>query len=1179
MSHPAMHRTPRLPARTIAGIISIVAAIGLFAQQGAAHGAPFLEPGHDKIADAVLADLKDGKASFWVRLTDEADLTAAHRASGKVAKARAVYAAKTEHAKRSQAGLRELLAARHADNTPFWIVNAVKVTADAKLAEEIARLPEVAAVEPLRSVQAPAPEPAAALPRANAVEWNIDRINAPRVWDELGVRGEGIVVAHIDTGAAFEHPEIASRYRGRQPDGRIDHNYNWFDPAGACPTAAPCDNNDHGTHVAGTMVGQGGIGVAPGARWIAAKGCETNTCTDTSLLAAGQWILAPTDLSGRNPRPDLAPHIVNNSWGKPGFDRWYKTVVNAWVEAGIFPMFANGNEGPNCSTSATPGQYVESYSTGGFDVNNVVYNRSSKGAGENGEIKPNIAAPAVAVRSSVPGGYAGFTGTSMASPHVAATVALLWSAAPSLQGDVDATRRLLDGTAVDMPDTSCGGTAQDNNVFGEGRLDAYAAVRAAPAEPLGGLRGRVTSAGEPVGSASVVLTGPLSRTVATGEDGTFAVPRLTPGDYEITVTRFGYQGSAPASVTVADGQTATADVALDRLASGVVTGTVTTAGAPEAGATVTATGTPVSAVTDASGRYRLTLPHGSYDLAVAGTSRCASATTVQVVVAGDVTRDVELPLRGDNFGYTCASGAEPYVGGTERLALTGDDQSLAVTLPFQIPFYGAGQSRVQVATNGFASFGGASTANGNGTLPSTGTPNLAVYPFWDDLVVDETAGVYTATVGAAPHRSFVIEWRNVKYYDQTDQRITFSALLGEDGTIGYRYKDVDSVRDQGSSATIGIENAAGTDALLYSYNVPALTAGQSLTFAATRHGLVTGKVTDANDGDPLSGATVQIGQVATLTTGDDGTFYGQVPAGDHRVTVSKEHYATFGQDVTVTPRAVTRIDTALVTGRVGASTGELTVVAPPDATRKATLKLTNLGAATDYTVTAEAAQPGWLTVSPASGRLAKDESATVTATVVSTGITPGGLRAGKLVIRSASGRQPVIEVAVTVVVPKHQVAVDAGGSAAVTDAAGDVWTADRKYTAGGHGYLATKSGVHTTTRTIAGTTEQGLFRKVREGLLEYRFDNVPAGTYTVELGFAETRRKNMGERVFDVIVEGQLAIPALDLALEAGTFTAVTRQHTVRVTDGQLNVRFATRTGDTTVSFIRISERPDKAAR
>ncbi|MEV4175951.1 carboxypeptidase regulatory-like domain-containing protein [Nonomuraea sp. NPDC049709] len=1163
-----MPHTPRWRA-ILTGIVTVA---GLLAPQAAAQAAP--DPG--KIDTAVRAQLaQDDKATFWVRMKGSADLSGARRAATKEAKAEQVFEAKNARARTSQEGLRKLLDSHHADYTPYWIVNAVKVTAGEKLAAEIATLPEVERIDPIRILALPKPVQGTAEEKVDAVEWNIDRVNAPRVWNELGNRGEGIVIAHIDSGAQFDHPELAASYRGRNPDGSYTHDYNWFDPARVCPTAAPCDNNGHGTHTMGTMVGANGIGVAPGARWIAAKGCEVNTCTDASLLAAGQWMVRPTDLNGQNPRPDLAPDIVNNSWGGTGFDPFYQDVVEAWLAAGIFPAFSNGNEGPACRSSGSPGQYVTAYSAGGFDVNNALYTRSSKGEGENGEIKPNIAAPGVNVRSSTPGDdYDVYTGTSMASPHVAATVALIWSAAPGLAGDVAATRPLLDTTATDVSDTACGGTAADNNIWGEGRLDTYAAVRAAPDEGLGDLSGTVTAGGEPVSGATVTVTGPLTRTVTTGADGTYAIPRLLPGAYELSAQKFGHD-RATAAVTITAEQATTADVPMTVQPTGMVSGTVTTAGTPEPGATVAAAGTPVSAVTDASGRYTLTLPHGSYELRVTPASRCSSAATSAVTVAGDLVKDIELPLRGDNFGYTCRSGAQAYVAGTDKLALTGDDEAVQVTLPFPVPFYGTGQGRAWIGTNGFVTFAADRITTGsNGRLPTSGTPNNAVYPYWDDLIVDAQAGVYTAVTGTAPHRTFVVEWRNVTFYNETAQRVSFAALLGEDGTIGFRYKDIESTRDQGVSATIGVENAAGDDALLYSYEQAALSTGQGVTFTASRHGLVTGAVTDANDGEPIAGATVKVGDVATFTTGADGAFYGQVPAGDYDVVVSKEHYGTFTQPVTVAPTTVTRIDTALVTGRVSASVAEVTVVLPAESSRRRTVELTNLGAPTPYTAAGES----WFTVTPAAGELAKGQAVRLELVVSSAGVAPGTFREGKLLVKSASGRQPTIEIKVTVVVPKHQVAVDAGATRNFVDAAGDTWTPDRKYVQGGHGYLTTQNRTQSTSRTIAGTADQALFRTARESMLEYRFDNVPAGTYTVELDFAEIRNTAMGKRVFDVLVEGQLAIPALDLALEAGTYTAVSRQYTVKVTDGQLNVRFATRQGATIVNALRVSERPDRAA-
>ncbi|WP_233507411.1 S8 family serine peptidase [Spongiactinospora gelatinilytica] len=541
--------------------------------QAAAHA----EPDGGKIATAVRDDLKDGAATFFVRLKGEADPAAARAPATKAAKAAAVYAAKTGYAERSQARLRGLLTERHAVHTPFWIVNAVKVTADPALAAEIAALPEVAGIEPIGTAEVPRPASGTqqSLTAAKGVEWNIDRIKAPRVWKKLHNRGEGVVVATIDSGVDFAHPELAAQYRGSRPGGRVQHDHNWFDATGVCAGPTPCDNLGHGTHVTGIMTGRSGIGVAPRAEWIAVKGCESAKCADDFLLAAGQWIIAPTDRDGRNPRPVLAPDIVNNSWAKARRDDWCRPVVQAWVAAGIFPMFAAGNTGPGCDTTETPARYAESHSAGSFDVNDALMPESSRGPGENEVTKPDIAAPGVDIRSSVPGGYFVWTGTSMSSPHVAATVTLMWSAAPALRGDIAATRALLDGTAIDAPDAGCGGTADDDNAFGEGRLDAYAAVRSVPDEPLGTLRGTVTARGRPLPGTEVTLTGPLRRTTAngrplpeaeaagpplrrtvdTGRDGGFSLRRLPPGDYQVTASR---PGHTTATLTIKADRTITA---------------------------------------------------------------------------------------------------------------------------------------------------------------------------------------------------------------------------------------------------------------------------------------------------------------------------------------------------------------------------------------------------------------------------------------------------------------------------------------------------------------------------------------------------------------------------------------------------------------------------------------------
>jgi subtilisin family serine protease len=439
----------------------------------------------------LMAELSGGASTdFFVYLRQGADLSAAANLDSKTAKGAFVHQTLTSLAQASQAGLRGTLAARGIEHTPFWIANAILVHGDQALVEELAARPEVWRIEPNREI--PLVEPvsrvAASDPGITAVEWGVANINADDVWAQFGVTGQGVVVANIDTGVQHTHPALVGKYRGTATGS---HDYNFFDPANICAGDTPCDNNGHGTHTMGTMVGDDGgsnqIGVAPGAQWIAAKGCESNSCSEASLLASGQWMVAPTRTDGSAPDPAMAPDVVNNSWGGGRGDTWYQATINAWVSAGIFPMFSAGNSGPACNTANSPGDNLPAYAIGAYDINNNIASFSSRGPSgvSASEIKPNAAAPGVSVRSSVPtNGYATASGTSMASPHASGVVALVWSAAPSLRGDIAGTRVVLDDTARDVSATGCGGTVDDNNIFGEGRLDALAAVtRATGGEP------------------------------------------------------------------------------------------------------------------------------------------------------------------------------------------------------------------------------------------------------------------------------------------------------------------------------------------------------------------------------------------------------------------------------------------------------------------------------------------------------------------------------------------------------------------------------------------------------------------------------------------------------------------------------------------------------------------------
>ncbi|MGH2555905.1 MAG: S8 family serine peptidase [Actinomycetota bacterium] len=447
--------------------------------------------GIKKVDARVLRAVQGGKsATYWAILSKRADLSGATAVKDWNARGWYVHNKLTGMANSSQRGLRAMLRAKGVSYRPFWIINAVRITSNARVLKAVAARSDVTRILPRWSHKL---APVTRTKDISAIEWNIAHINADDVWNTYNDRGEGVTVANIDTGVQYNHPALRLQYRGLKSIGgptiRPNHNYAWYDPSRVCSPDGKqvCDNNGHGTHTMGVIVGDDGgsnqIGVAPRATWIAAKGCESNFCTDSALLASGEWMLAPRNLNDQNPRADLRPHVVNNSWGGGGGDPWYQSTVQAWVASGIFPGFSPGSSGPSCGTVGSPGDYPESYAVSAHDMNNNIASFASRGPSDfGGEIKPNVTAPGVSIRSSVPNNnYAIFSGTSMSLPHIVGTVALIWgnNGAPSLRRDIAGTRAIIDQTAIDVSNLTCGGSPGDNNVWGEGRLDAFAAVTAA----------------------------------------------------------------------------------------------------------------------------------------------------------------------------------------------------------------------------------------------------------------------------------------------------------------------------------------------------------------------------------------------------------------------------------------------------------------------------------------------------------------------------------------------------------------------------------------------------------------------------------------------------------------------------------------------------------------------------
>ncbi len=911
-----------------------VVATGL-AASGTAAQAASSPSADDKIRPELMSKLQtEKKSDFWIRLREKADLKPASKIKDWNQRGAAVVAALQKTAADSQAGLRASLTGQGVQYKTYWGSNAIKVTGGSlSLAQSMAARSEVEALYLPVMYKTPEVAKGTAEHTVNAVEWGIANIKADQVWEQFGVKGAGITVANIDTGVQFDHPALVGSYRGNNGDGTFNHNYNWFAAAGSC--TAPCDTNGHGTHTMGTMAGLDGanqIGVAPEVKWIAANGCCPS---DQALVDSGEWMLMPTDLNGQNPDISKRPNIINNSWGStlPSNDPFMEDISNAWTASGIFGMWANGNSGTlGCNSSGSPGSRIINYSAGNYDINNNINSSSGRGVGQDGEIKPNISAPGTNVRSSVPGnGYANFSGTSMASPHVAGTIALLWSASEALRGDVAATRALLDNTAVDKGDSQCGGTTDDNNVYGEGRLDALALLNAAPIGDTGTLAGKVTDAGtgNAVAGAKITISGAADRELTTGADGTYSV-LLPAGDYQVAVSAFGYIGQTVAA-TITNNTTTTKDFALQAAPSVNVGGAVTDGsghGWPlYARVSVEGPGGVLDYTNPVNGRYTFSVPsNATYTIKVEPQYPGYQTVTQQVVVgSGNKTQNVAVPVNTN--ACTTAPG---YVYGSDGEFETFD----AAVAP-------AGWTVVDNLGNGqvwkFDDPGGRNNLTG-------GTGGFAV------IDSDEYGGagrqdtslvspVVDLTTVAAPVIRFNQDYNN-NGPDRADVDLSI------DGGATWTTVLQQAVDTRGPRQTeIAIPQAAGQSQVqvrFHYYNaqfewwweVDNVLIGSEVRCDPVNGGLVVGHVRDANTNAGVNGATVTSGdkpaEKATSAATPDDTgladgFYWMFSSltGQHPLTATAGNYVQDSQQVDIEADWTTAANFTLAAGRLSVTPGDV----------------------------------------------------------------------------------------------------------------------------------------------------------------------------------------------------------------------------------------------------------------
>ncbi|MEO6696245.1 MAG: S8 family serine peptidase, partial [Ignavibacteria bacterium] len=412
----------------------------------------------------------------------------------------------------------------------FWITNLFFVEATSDVLSELVRRGDVELIDLDVPIEMDKPIYDVPIPANNStesVEAGLKVIKADLLW-RLGITGVGRTVMHIDTGVDGLHPALAPRWWGN--NGRPWY-HAWYDPV-APFTTTPTDCGSHGTHTMGIMCGRNSasgdtVGVAPDAYWMSAGITDCPGASYPSMnIAAFQWAMDPDSNTVTMDMPDA----ISCSWQDPNVPgvgqctSIYVSTLNAVEAAGIAVVFSAGNSGPGASTITPPKNIntdsVSIFCVGAVDGNTVgtpIASFSSRGpsiCGGSGtlSIKPEVSAPGVNVRSLVPGNSYGLnSGTSMAAPHVAGCIALLKQVAPGLTGKQ--IKAVLFSTCTDL------GAAGEDNTYGKGLVDVYAAFQQLGVFPLNAFNLQTPSSGSkivsfPNSTTPVTLTWDTSATGA-----------------------------------------------------------------------------------------------------------------------------------------------------------------------------------------------------------------------------------------------------------------------------------------------------------------------------------------------------------------------------------------------------------------------------------------------------------------------------------------------------------------------------------------------------------------------------------------------------------------------------------------------------------------------------------------
>jgi thermitase len=464
-----------------------------------------------------------------------------------------------------------------------------------------------------------------------ANQWALTTIGAPQAWD-VTTGSSNINIAILDTGVDLDHPDLADK---------IVSNINFTNS----PTVDDVDG--HGTHVAGIAaamtdngIGVAGLGYRANIMNVKVLG-DTGAGSYSGLVSGIIWAV------------DNGADIISMSLGGSSYSSTLENAVNYAWSNGVVVVAAAGNYGS--TTPFYPAAHANCMAvsaTNGWDA---------KADWSNYGDWVDVAAPGVIIYATLKDNSYGYmSGTSMAAPHVAGLAALVFTTVSDTNSDGklnDEVRSCIEATCDDIGVTG----------IGHGRINAARAVGSGSV-PLGAITGQVINAEDGSAISGAQVSDGI-RTSLTDTAGIYTIDDVSPGSYQLTASKEGYETSS-LTVNVLSGSTSLANLALTEvILPGGITGSVTDAadGSPIAGVVVT-DGTR-TATTDASGRYTLAdVPAGSYEVTASKENYHSSFLTVTVLSGSSTVADFSLSpivVPGSITGSVInAEDGSPIVGAT-----------------------------------------------------------------------------------------------------------------------------------------------------------------------------------------------------------------------------------------------------------------------------------------------------------------------------------------------------------------------------------------------------------------------------------------------------------------------------------------------------------------------------------